>query len=146
MRQFAIESDIYRMSLAQTKKGQSSETLRFGVLYGADDDRHSYIGHGCLVGSRRRHVEIEFWLNISVNEQAKFTPKIDIDVKSPGANEASMAKIRMSIVISIVKNPKTQSFRVFTFLVCASLYSILSRTASYASSNRKQKRIVTLPL
>ncbi|KAF8373608.1 hypothetical protein PRIPAC_80037 [Pristionchus pacificus] len=61
-------------------------------------------------------------------------PKTDFDVTSSGANEATMGKMSLPIVISTLENPKTQSFRELTFLNCARLFRIcpiLSQTASY---------------
>ncbi|KAF8374737.1 hypothetical protein PRIPAC_81166 [Pristionchus pacificus] len=151
MRQFAKESD----------KCQLSETLCFGVLEGADDDGQTHFAHGCLIGTRQRHVEIRFWplfqgaesegrdqgretrvdQRSEVNKEKdgkiylQARPKTDFDVTSSGANEATMGKMSLPIVISSLENPKTQSFRELTFLNCARLFricSILSQTASYA--------------
>ncbi|KAF8361517.1 hypothetical protein PRIPAC_88440 [Pristionchus pacificus] len=54
----------------------------------------------------------------------KYRPKSDFDVTSSGANETSMTKISLSIVISTLENPKSQSFRELTFLTCDRLILI----------------------
>ncbi|KAF8376090.1 hypothetical protein PRIPAC_82519 [Pristionchus pacificus] len=43
----------------------------------------------------------------------------DFDVTSSGANEGSVTKKSMPIVISTLENPNSQSFRESTFLACA---------------------------
>ncbi|KAF8363242.1 hypothetical protein PRIPAC_90165, partial [Pristionchus pacificus] len=71
---------------------------------------------------------------------SKSRTKTDFDVSSSGANEATMDKISLPSVISILENPKTQSFRELTFLNCARLFRIcpiLSQTASYHACHER---------
>ncbi|KAF8373762.1 hypothetical protein PRIPAC_80191 [Pristionchus pacificus] len=135
--------------LGTAQKYQSSETLRFGVLEGADDDRHPHFDHRCIVDSRRhlidrrlsreggeraREIERERRDREEVTEE-RLLSKFDFDVTSPGVNDASVVKMRIPIVISTLKNPESQSFRGLIFLSCARLNRIcliLSRTPSYS--------------
>uniref|UniRef100_A0A8R1Z3G6 Uncharacterized protein n=1 Tax=Pristionchus pacificus TaxID=54126 RepID=A0A8R1Z3G6_PRIPA len=67
----------------------------------------------------QRYLELKYW------------PKINFDVTSSGANDTSMTKMSLPIVISILENPKSRSFRELTILACANSCLILSQTASY---------------
>ncbi|KAF8385528.1 hypothetical protein PRIPAC_74670 [Pristionchus pacificus] len=146
MRPFAIESDIYRMSLAQTKNANPLKLCVLGffmVLMTIDililamdaslapDDVTSksilaYISvpeQAKFTSTLDFDFENRFRILVAFRSDLAYSPlepkyrlKIDFDVTSSGANEASMAKIRMSIVISTIKNPKTQSFRGLAYL------------------------------
>ncbi|KAF8354668.1 hypothetical protein PRIPAC_96291, partial [Pristionchus pacificus] len=66
----------------------------------------------------------------------RYSTKIVFDVTSSGANGSSVRKINMSIVISTLDNPNSESFREATFLSCARPCSTLSQTASYLFNDK----------
>ncbi|KAF8367699.1 hypothetical protein PRIPAC_85528 [Pristionchus pacificus] len=114
--------------LKTAQKCKFSETLLNGVIEGADDDGNIHFARSAptdLVTPVR---------SMQLFSGPRYTTKIVFDVTSSGANGRPARKINMSIVISTLDNPNSESFRESTFLSCAKLLqicSILSQTASY---------------
>ncbi|KAF8373011.1 hypothetical protein PRIPAC_79440, partial [Pristionchus pacificus] len=69
--------------------------------------------------------------DVTSKTEHRNSTKTVFDVTSSEANGGSTTKMNMPTVISTLKNPKSESFREWTFLSCANPCSTLPQTASY---------------